>query len=58
MRAKPKGYELNEYTAEQAEKDNIEWFSSLSPGNKIRAIEEEIRTLQYLKSLKKVPRQP
>lgn len=54
MKPKSRGYELDEYTAEIAEKDNFEWWSSLSPSRKIRAIEAEVKGGRMLKSLKKV----
>lgn len=54
MKPKSKGYELHEYTAEVAERDNFEWWSSLSPSEKILAIEDEMKAYHILKNLKKV----
>lgn len=50
-----RGYELHEYTAEEAAKDNLNWFASLSPAQKIWAIEQEVKVTRYLRSLKRVP---
>jgi hypothetical protein len=40
--------------------ENIRWFSALSLTQKLRAIEEQIRTTHYLRSLKpcKGPKRP
>ncbi|MBI2264711.1 MAG: hypothetical protein HYU64_06010 [Armatimonadetes bacterium] len=50
-----RAYNLEEFTAEQALRDNIDWFSRLSPSRKIIAMEEHRRTIEYLRKLKEVP---
>lgn len=53
-RLKPKGYELLEYDAETASRDNIEWFSTLTPAEKIHAYEEQLKFAWYVSNLKKI----
>ena len=45
------GFKKNAFVLSRTELENIRWFSKLSLTKKLYAIEEQIRTITYLRSL-------